>query len=139
MKTILPVKVWYNGNEVEVTILSSNCSDDNLSVSAQFNYQLLQIVPNPSNPYYEYLAPVANGSLFMNGETYQNWETNDYAYDWIAQQLNLTITGEYVPPVPPTPESTSTTTTTTEVPESTTTTTSTTSAPSTTSTTSTVQ
>ena len=26
-----------------------------------------------------------------------------YAYDWIAQELKLTITGEYVPPVPPEP------------------------------------
>lgn len=123
MKTIQPVTVWYNGNEVEATLLSSNCTDDNLSISAQFSYQLLQIIPNPSNPYYDYIVPVANGSLLMTGETYQNWQTNDYAYDWIAQQLNLTITGEYIPPVPPPPDTSTTTTTTTEAPDTTTTTT----------------
>jgi hypothetical protein len=137
MKTIQPVSVWFNGNEVQATVLSSNCAYDNLSTSAQFSYQLIQVVVNPENPYMEQLTIVANGTLLMDGQTYQNWETNDYAYDWIAQQLNLTITGEYIPPVPPEP--TTTTTTTTEVPEPTTTTTSTTSAPSTTSTTSTVQ
>lgn len=123
MKTIEPVSVWYNGNEVEATLLSSNCTDDNLSVSAQFSYQLLQIIPNPSNPYYDYIVPLVNGSLLMTGEAYQNWQTNDYAYDWIAQQLNLTITGEYIPPVPPPPDTSTTTTTTTEAPDTTTTTT----------------
>ena len=42
----------------------------------------------------------------MTGEVYQAWQTNEYAYDWVAEQLNLTITGDYVPPVPPAPEPT---------------------------------
>jgi hypothetical protein len=121
MKTIQPVSVWFQGAEVEATVLSSNCNYDNLSTSAQFSYQLIQVVVNPENPYMEQLTIVANGTLLMDGQTYQNWETNDYAYDWIAQQLNLTITGEYIPPVPPPPTTTSTTTT--EAPDTTTTTT----------------
>lgn len=35
----------------------------------------------------------------MTGEDYAAWQTNQYAYDWIAEQLNLTIVGDYVPPV----------------------------------------
>jgi hypothetical protein len=35
----------------------------------------------------------------MSGEDYIAWQTNDYAYDWVATQLNLTITGDYVPTV----------------------------------------
>jgi hypothetical protein len=35
----------------------------------------------------------------MSGEVYDAWQTNDYAYDWVATQLNLIITGDYVPPV----------------------------------------
>ena len=42
----------------------------------------------------------------MTGDVYQAWQTNEYAYDWVAEQLNLTITGDYVPPVPPQPEPT---------------------------------
>jgi len=37
----------------------------------------------------------------MTGEVYTQWEADSYAWDWIAAQLNLTITGDYVPPVPP--------------------------------------
>jgi hypothetical protein len=106
MKTIQPVSVWFNGNEVQATVLSSNCAYDNLSTSAQFSYQLIEVILNPENPYIEELTIVASGSLLMDGETYQAWETNEYAYDWVAAQLNLTITGDYVPPVPPAPEPT---------------------------------
>ena len=98
MKTIQPVSVWFQGEAVNATVLSSNCSYDNLSTSATFDYQLIEVVANPENPYMEQL-----GSILMDGQAYLDWDTNDYAYDWIAQQLKLTITGEYVPPVPPAP------------------------------------
>jgi len=39
----------------------------------------------------------------MDGEAYSQWEVDAYAWDWVAQQLNLTITGDYIPPVPPEP------------------------------------
>jgi len=32
------------------------------------------------------------------------WTVDNYAWDWVAEQLNLTITGDYVPPVPPVEE-----------------------------------
>ena len=56
----------------------------------------------------------------MSGEAYAGWGNDDeYAWLWSAspEQLNLTITGDYVPPT------TTTTTTTTEAPVETTTTT----------------
>lgn len=40
MKTIEPVKVWYNGQEVDATILNASSMNDNLVNSASFNYQL---------------------------------------------------------------------------------------------------
>jgi hypothetical protein len=43
----------------------------------------------------------------MIGEDYVGWVTNEYAYNWVATQIDVTITGDYVPPVPepePTPE-----------------------------------
>ena len=52
---------------------------------------------------YAYLISVVTNYLTITGEDYLNWDTNDYAYEWIASQLNLTITGEYIPPVPPSP------------------------------------
>jgi hypothetical protein len=42
-----------------------------------------------------------NGNISMTGEAYTQWEVDSYAWDWVAAQLNLTITGDYVPPAPP--------------------------------------
>lgn len=107
MKTIQPVTVWYNGQEVQATVLNAYCSSDNLNNMASFSYNLIQVFPQPepSPAPAPGLVSVASGVLSMTGDAYLAWDTNDYAYEWIAQQLNLTITGEYVPPtpVPPTP------------------------------------
>jgi hypothetical protein len=129
MKTITPVSVWFNGQEVQASVLNASCSLDNLVNLATFNYQLMQIILIDN---LEYTVPVVNGQQTMSGTDYDAWETNEYAFNWIASQLNLTITGEYVKPVPTTTTSTTTeapvtttTTTTTEEPVSTTTTTTT--------------
>jgi hypothetical protein len=34
----------------------------------------------------------------MTGADYLAYQTNQYAWDWVANQLNLTITGDYIPP-----------------------------------------
>jgi hypothetical protein len=122
MKTITPVTVWYGGQEVQATILGAIAQNDNLVNSVTFQYQLLQEVSMPES-LYVYTKSVVTNYLTMTGEAYDNWGDNDYAYDWIAEQLNLTITGNYIPPAPPTPPVPGTTTsTTTEAPITTTTT-----------------
>ncbi len=96
MKTIEPVKVWYNGQEVDATILNATGMNDNLVDSVIFNYQLSK----PTDGKYPTLTSptvLVSSGITMSGEAYQNWTTNEYAYDWIASQLNLTITGDYVP------------------------------------------
>lgn len=115
MKTITPVSVWFNGQEVQASVLNASCSLDNLVNLATFNYQLLQIITIDN---LEYTVPVVNGQLTMSGADYDAWETNEYAFNWVATQLNLTITGDYIKPIP-----TTTSTTTTEVPTTSTTTT----------------
>jgi hypothetical protein len=94
MKTIEAVQIWDNGQVLEATILNAYCINDNLSTSGTFYYSLLS----------DAQQQLAQGNLTMTGEDYQAWQTNDYAYDWVAAQLNLTITGDYVPPVPPAPQ-----------------------------------
>jgi hypothetical protein len=89
MKTITPISIWDNGKNEEVIILNANCTNDNLSNYCTFYYSLLN----------NEMKEIAKGNLYMSGEDYIAWETNEYAYDWIATQLNLTITGDYVPPV----------------------------------------
>jgi hypothetical protein len=64
-----------------------------LGSSASFYYSLLD----------SDLANVAQGNLTMSGEAYAAWGNDDeYAWLWAASsdQLNLTIIGDYVPPVP---------------------------------------
>lgn len=112
MKTITPVSVWFNGQEVQASVLNASCAGDNLINLATFNYQLMQIILVDN---LEYTVPVVSGQLNMSGADYDAWETNDYAYNWVATQLNLTITGEYIKPIP------TTTSTTTAVPSTTTT------------------
>ena len=103
MKTIVPLMVWYNGQQIEATILNANVQYDNLQNTAPFQYQLLAETGSPSPSPIVGLTAVVTAILTMTGEAYVNWDNNDYAYDWIAQQLNLTITGNYVPPTPVVP------------------------------------
>jgi len=35
----------------------------------------------------------------MTGDDYVAYETNQYAWDWIAKQIDVTIIGDYVTPV----------------------------------------
>jgi len=110
MKTIEPVSIWDNGQVVEAKILNAYAVNVTLGTSATFYYQLLS---ETAEGYVG--SQLAQGNLSMTGEAYTQWEVDSYAWDWVAAQLNLTITGDYIPPT--------TTTTTTAVPETTTTTT----------------
>jgi hypothetical protein len=98
MKTIEPVSIWDNGQTVEATILNAYAVNVTLGTSATFYYQLLSETAEGNVG-----QQVAQGNLNMSGEAYAQWEVDSYAWDWVAEQLNLTITGDYVPPVPPTP------------------------------------
>jgi hypothetical protein len=113
MKTIEPVSIWDNGQVIEAKILNAYAINVTLGTSASFYYQLLS---ETAEGYVG--SQVAQGNLSMTGEAYTQWEVDSYAWDWVAAQLNLTITGDYIPPVP-----TTTSTTTTEVPTTSTTTT----------------
>lgn len=94
MKTIEPVQVWYNGEEVQATVLNAIAMDITLNISANFNYYLFKVNENG------YLTQVNMGTIRMDGQDYQNWTQDSYAWDWVANKLNLTITGEYIPPSP---------------------------------------
>jgi hypothetical protein len=71
------------------TILNAYCINDNLNNSATFYYSLLS----------DTQVQLSQGNLTMTGETYVGYATNDYAYNWLANELNLTITGDYIPTV----------------------------------------
>ena len=112
MKLINAVSIWDNGQVLDAKILNAYAVNVTLGTSATFYYQLLSETEDGNIG-----SQLAQGNLSMTGEAYAQWEVDSYAWDWVAEQLNLTITGDYIPPT--------TTTTTTAVPETTTTTTTT--------------
>ena len=93
MKTIQQITSWINGQSVKATILNAYAINVSLGTSAKFFYVLFD----------DNLVSVAEGNLTMTGEAYTQWEVDSYAWDWVAAQLNLTITGDFIPPAPPEP------------------------------------
>ena len=98
MKNIEAVSIWDNGTVQQATILNSYAVNVTLNTSATFWYGLFSTTEDGNVG-----TQLAQGNLSMTGEAYTQWETDNYAWDYIAQQLNLTITGDYIPPVPPEP------------------------------------
>lgn len=96
MKVIEPVSIWDNGTFQEAKILNAAAISVILDSSAVFNYQLFSETEDGNVG-----TQVAQGFLNMVGEAYTDWTVDNYAWDWVAEQLNLVITGDYVPPVPP--------------------------------------
>jgi hypothetical protein len=93
MKTIEAVSIWDNGTVQQATLLNAYAVNVALNTSATFWYGLFAetVEGNVS-------TQLAQGNLTMTGEAYADWTVDNYAWDWIAEQLNLVITGEYVPP-----------------------------------------
>lgn len=88
MKIIKPIKIWQNGTTVEANRMSL-IVQDNLKDAASFYYTL-----------YADDNAVANGGIAMGGEDYENWDgSNDFAYEWVAKQINVEIIGDYEAPI----------------------------------------
>ena len=95
MKQIESVQIWDNGQTVEAKILNAYAVNVTLGTSATFYYSLLAETAEGNVG-----SQVAQGNLSMTGEAYQEWNQDEFAWDWVAEQLNLTITGDYVAPQP---------------------------------------
>ena len=90
MKTIESISIWDNGQTQEATVLNAYAVNVSLGNSATFYYSLLS----------ESMQQLAQGNLTMSGDDYLQWDVDTFAWDWIAGQLNLVITGDYVAPQP---------------------------------------
>ena len=94
MKTITPISIWDNGTVQEATVLNTYAINVQLNNSASFWWGLYSTVDG------QLANTLSQGNLSMPGEAYTEWQADSYAWDWVAAQLNLTIIGDYVPPVP---------------------------------------
>ena len=85
MKQIQQVSIWYNGSMIQATIFNLISVSDNLSTTAYFNYSL----------YSENNIELVSGQITMSGTDYETYSSsatsNDYAYQWGATQLNITL------------------------------------------------
>jgi hypothetical protein len=85
MKQIAPIQIWVNGSLQTATLFSLIIINDNLSNSATFYYQLLDADA----------VKLADGNLTMGEPQYDQWGTasdvNQWAYEWAATQLNITL------------------------------------------------
>lgn len=90
MKEIQPIQMWQNGQFVEGIYLNTWASTVILGTSATFTYNILDAAQQR----------LQEGVVTMTGSDYTKWGTNDqYAWEFVATSLNLTIIGDYVPPV----------------------------------------
>jgi hypothetical protein len=93
MKNIQPISIWDNGTVQEATVLNTYAVNVQLNNSATFWWGLYSTVDG------QVANTLSQGNLSMSGEAYTEWQADSYAWDWVATQLNLIITGDYVPPV----------------------------------------
>ena len=91
MKQIEIVPIWDNGKTLNAEILNAYAVNVTLGVSATFYYSLLS----------DTKQTLATGNLTMSGDAYAEWTVDNYAWDWVAEQLNLVIVGDWVEPIEP--------------------------------------
>jgi len=94
MKLIEEVSIWDNGVNKKATILNTYVVNLILNESATFYYGL-----SAQNEGGSIGATLTQGNLSMTGQDYQDWLIDNDAWDYIAQSLNLVITGDYIAPV----------------------------------------
>lgn len=80
MVNINSIDIWKNGQIKQATKLVANIND-NMKDSATVYYRLLT----------ESGEQLTEGNLYMTGEVYDGWETTEYAYSWIASELNTVV------------------------------------------------
>jgi hypothetical protein len=98
MAQIQPITTFYNGESVQLTNFNLSSIGDNLSLTAlqgvaTFYYELQMATTDLSgNTIY---INVITANLTISGADYDNWgsdpNSNQWAYNWAAQQLNLTL------------------------------------------------
>ena len=85
MKQIEPIQIWQNGTTKTATQLQVQGTSVTLGQSASFYWQLLT----------EEGHQVSQGNIGISGQEYTAWGTNDdYIYELVASDLNLTLVSE---------------------------------------------
>jgi hypothetical protein len=98
MAKIQPITTFYDGDTVELTNFNLSSIGDNLSTTAlggiaTFYYELQKVTKDDQgNDIYQ---TIITANLTISGADYDTWgldpNSNQWAYNWAAKQLNLTL------------------------------------------------
>jgi hypothetical protein len=92
MKKIEPVQIWKNGEQLEASLLNATIVNDNLESACNFYYQLMTGGDGTEAMPIAVGQSVAEGNISLSGEEYLDWNgSNDFAYSYIAEKLNLSL------------------------------------------------
>jgi hypothetical protein len=92
MKSIQPIYVWKNGELLEGNLLNAIIINDNLSTSCNFYYSISTSGEGTEAMPLVIGQTLAEGNVTMDDEKYLAWDgSNDYAFNYIAAKLNLTL------------------------------------------------
>ena len=92
MKQIEKIQVWKNGEQLEASLINAIIVNDNLESACTFYYQLMTGGQGTEAMPISVGQSVAEGNISLSGEEYLEWSgDNNYAYDYIAEKLNLTL------------------------------------------------
>ena len=83
MRNIQPFNVWVNGTMQTATKIVAT-AQDNLQNGAIFAW----VLASAEN------SQVASGNLTMTMPEYENFTNNEFAYEWVCNQLGLTLLPE---------------------------------------------
>lgn len=85
MKEIQPFTFWANGKTFIASFLYLLCNTDNLKDSAQFYWSFYDKIDGVQG------NKICEGNITMTGADYENWNENDFAWNWAANTLGVTI------------------------------------------------
>lgn len=94
MKEIQPFTFWKNGKNLTASFLYLICNTDNLKDSAQFYWAFYDKIDGVQG------NRIDEGNIIMTGADYEAWETNEFAWNWGANELGVTIIPQTIGEIP---------------------------------------
>jgi len=92
MAQIQPVTLWIQGTTKTANVFDLSIVNDDLATRAVLYYRLGSETTTEEN---SSIAWLQDGNLTIDGQSYQTWDAdpsaNEWIYNWAALQLNLTI------------------------------------------------
>jgi hypothetical protein len=94
MIKIKQFKIWINGKLTPVDYLYLQCNSDNIKDSASFYYALYNEIDEKVG------NKIVEGNLVMTGTDYENFNSNEFAINWVVNQLGVVLIPQTIGEIP---------------------------------------